>query len=38
MKMITKKENLDWIGNSPCQHLWKCMENSIENIQADVGV
>ena len=30
------EEALDCYTNSPCQHLSKCMENSLENMQTDV--
>ena len=32
------KELLIVKHNSPCQHLGKCIENSMENIHTDVGV
>ena len=34
--MSLTKEALDCYTNSPCQHLSKCMENSLENMQTDV--
>ena len=30
------EEALDRYTNSPCQHLSKCMENSLENMHTDV--
>ena len=33
--MITKAA-LDCYTYSPCQPLWKCMENSMENMHVDV--
>ena len=36
--MITSIEALDCLSNSPCQHLGKCKENSMENIHTDVRV
>ena len=39
MKQIfRKKETLENLKNSPCQHLRKCVENSMENIHTDVRV
>ena len=32
------KEALDREKNYPCQHLRKCLENSMENIHSDVTV
>ena len=32
------KEALDCQTNSPCQHLKKCIENSMENIDTDIRV
>ena len=37
-EMITSIEALDFLSNSPCQHLGKCKENSMENIHTDVRV
>ena len=38
-EMITKKkETLDGWKNSPCQHLRKFIENSMENMQTDLIV
>ena len=37
-EMITSIEALDFLSNSPCQHLRKCKENSMENIHTDVRV
>ena len=34
--MSPTEEALDCYTNSPCQHLSKCMENSLENIHTDV--
>ena len=34
--MSLTKEALDCYTNSPCQHLSKCMENSLENMHTDV--
>ena len=36
-KLITKAA-LDFETNSPCQPLWKFMENSMENMDTDVKV
>ena len=35
-EMSLTKEALDCCTNSPCQHLSKCMENSLENMHTDV--
>ena len=32
------KKALDSKTNSPCQHLSKCLENSMENMHTDVRV
>ena len=37
-EMITRKEALDCLTNSPYQNLRKCIENSMENVHADVMV
>ena len=37
-KWSTITEALDRQANSPCQHLWKCIENSMENVHTDVRV
>ena len=29
---------IDWLTNSPCQHLMKSIENSLENMHTDVRV
>ena len=34
--MSPTEEALDCYTNSPCQHLSKCMENSMENMHTDV--
>ena len=34
--MSLTKEALDCYTNSPCQHLRKCMENSMENMLTDI--
>ena len=34
--MSPTKEALDCYTNSPCQHLSKCMENSLESMHTDV--
>ena len=34
--MSPTEEALDCYTNSPCQHLRKCMENSMENMHTDV--
>ena len=31
-------DNTDCERNSPCQHLGKCIENSMENLYTDAGV
>ena len=36
--MITIKEALDYETKSLCQHLRKCIENSMENMHTDVVV
>ena len=30
------KKALDFLTNSPCQHLMKCLENSKEDMHTDV--
>ena len=32
------KEALDCSTNSPCQHLRKCLQNSMENLHTDIRV
>ena len=32
------KEVFDWQTNSPCQHLRRCIKNSMENMHTDVRV
>ena len=34
-EMITREGTL-WLANSPCQHLRKCIRNSVENMHIDV--
>ena len=36
--MKIKEMNFDWYANSPCQHLRKCIKNSMENMDTDVRV
>ena len=36
--MHAVEEALDCERNSPCQHLGKCIENSMENLYTDAGV
>ena len=36
--MTTRKEALDCLTNFPYQNLRKCIENSMENVHADVMV
>ena len=36
--MHAVEEALDFERNSPCQHLGKCIENSMENLYTDAGV
>ena len=35
-KLLPNEEVLDCWTNSPCQRLWKCIENSMENMHTDV--
>ena len=37
-EMITNWRSFDWQTNSPCQHLRKCIKNSMENMHTDVKV
>ena len=37
-EMISSEEALDHSINSPCQHLSKCIDNSMENMHTDVGM
>ena len=37
-EMIANWRSFDWQTNSPCQHLRKCIKNSMENMHTDVKV
>ena len=37
-EMIKNNRSFGSLANSPCQHLRKCIENSMENMHTDVRV